>query len=474
MEPAAVDLSEDTLQAVWEMVGKLAESYRSEIGNMRISPAMDPAPIRDDLRAFDFVSSRPWRDVLRWVDAEMRKNQLHAGHPGYFGLFNPAPVPIGIAADALTAAYNPQLAAWSHSPFAVELEQHLIRNFAQRFGYSADSAGGTFCTGGAEANHTALLCSLTTQFPAFSEKGVRELDGDPVLYVSEHAHHSWVKAARACGLGTEAVRTVAVDGRHRMDVNRLTRLIQDDRRRGARPCLVCGTAGTTNAGLIDPLNGLADVCADEGIWYHVDAAWGGAACMVPEYREWLAGIERASSITFDAHKFLSIPMGAGVFLTRLPSALGQTFRISTSYMPRDAAGLDVIDPYTHSLQWSRRFIGLKIFLPLAVAGWDGYADVIRKQTELGQHLRRLLEADAWKCVNDTPLPVICFVDPGKDAPGYLEKIAEVVVASGRAWISPAQLDRPVLRACITNFRSSEEDLCTLVECLKDARSKLSC
>ena len=271
MGSQAVDLRENTMDAVWEMVGQLARSYRRDIADLPISPAMDPAPIREDLRRFDFASGQPWQDVLQWVDAQMRRNQLHAGHPGYFGLFNPAPVPMGIAADALTAAYNPQLAAWSHSPFAVELEQHLIREFAQRFGYSREAATGTFCSGGAEANHTALLCALTTRFPAFSEKGVRGLDGDPVLYVSEHAHHSWMKAARACGLGTEAVllRWAWIKQPSGWIFPALARPIQEDLNRGARPCLICGTAGTTNAGLIDPLHSIADVCAEEKIWYHV-------------------------------------------------------------------------------------------------------------------------------------------------------------------------------------------------------------
>jgi len=180
------------------------------------------------------------------------------------------------------------------------------------------------------------------------------------------------------------------------------------------PFLVAGTAGTTGAGIIDPLPALADLCARERLWLHVDAAWGGAAALVPEMRSVLAGIERADSITFDAHKWLSVPMGAGIFLTRHRDILDRTFRITTEYMPREAEGMEVTEPYTHSMQWSRRFIGLKVFLTLAVAGWDGYAAAIRHQAAMGDLLRRELSENGWEIVNPTALPVVCFRDRDRD------------------------------------------------------------
>lgn len=190
---------------------------------------------------------------------------------------------------------------------------------------------------------------------------------------------------------------------------------------------------------------------------------------MPEYRGWLAGIEQADSITFDAHKFLSVPMGAGLFLTRHKDALSATFRITTDYMPRDAAGLDVTDPYAHSMQWSRRFIGLKIFLPLAVAGWTGMANTIRQQCELGRQLRQMLLKDGWECVNETPLPLVCFAPLGEFDRKAIQDIADYVIRSGTASISTVALDRPALRACITNFRSSKDDLTELLRVLSEAR-----
>jgi glutamate/tyrosine decarboxylase-like PLP-dependent enzyme len=346
-----------------------------------------------------------------------------------------------------------------------------------KFGYDAAHADGTFASGGAEANHTGMLCALVHAFPAFAREGLRALEAQPVFYISADGHHSFVKAARSCGLGTDAVRQVPTDENLKMDIGRLKSQIRHDRENGFAPFLVAATAGTTNSGAIDSLNEIADICAAERLWFHTDAAWSGAAALAPEWSDVLAGIERTDSITIDAHKWLSVPMGAGLFLTRHRDILSRTFHISTAYMP-SSPGLDVIDPYTHSMQWSRRFIGLKLFLSLAVAGWDGYAAAIRHQIAMGTLLRHELAASGWKVVNDTPLPVACFIDNDQQSQwsaALAEEISRRVVSSGRAWISVtrAQGDLPVLRACITNYRTGPEDVRALVDALNATRATCS-
>ncbi len=194
-------------------------------------------------------------------------------------------------------------------------------------------------------------------------------------------------------------------------------------------------------------------------------------------RPLLAGIERADSITFDAHKFLSVPMSASMVLTRHRDILNRTFRIRTGYMPGDAARFQVVDPYAHSMQWSRRFIGLKLFLTLAVAGWEGYAETIRSQVALGDRLRRQLTASGWEVVNRTRLPVVCFRDGRQDQGGSgadLADIAQKVLSSGQAWISTAQVGaQAVLRACITNYRTTPEDVDALVQVLNESREAIA-
>jgi len=263
----------------------------------------------------------------------------------------------------------------------------------------------------------------------------------------------------------EAVRSVPVDERLRIDVDSLRAAIARDRADGLAPFMVVATAGTTSAGAIDPLAAVAEVAAAEDLWLHVDAAWGGAGALIPELRPGFAGIERADSITFDPHKLLSVPFGAGLFLTRHATVLDATFHVSTSYVP--ASG-KLVDPFTHSLQWSRRFIGLKVLLALAVAGWDGYADVLRHHLAMGDLHRERLRETGWQVMNDTPLPLVCFVDTAGADP---DAIVDAVNATGRAQIFAATLppDRRVTRAAITNSRTNPEDIGALIEALDDAR-----
>src|SRR3954447_21840060 len=471
-------LDAETRGELWRRLVEAIESYLNGVGEARVAPALDVEAIRGALAPFDFERPRDPLEALDFAVESLWKWQVHTPHPRYFGLFNPAPTTMGIAGDALVAAFNPQLAAWSHSPLAVEIEQHLVRALGGRFGFDPARVEGNFTSGGAEANHTALLTALTRAFPEIGRRGMLALRSQPVLYVSPEAHHSFLKAARLSGIGTEAVREVRVDSSLRMIPEDLAARIEEDRSAGHTPFLVVATVGSTSAGAIDPLAEVAQV-ADEagGLWLHLDAAWGGAAALVPELRPVLDGAARADSITFDAHKWLSIPMGAGIYLTRHPGTLERTFRVAARYMPREGSVLPVADPYAHSMQWSRRFIGLKLFLSLAVAGWQGYEEAIRRQTEMGDLLRERLRGAGWTIVNDTPLPVVCFVDAGKEgrSAAFLEAVAAHVVGLGEAWISTVSLGEagPALRACITNYRTGPEDLDALVAALGRARREVA-
>ena len=469
-------LEGETRGELWRRLVEAIESYTAGVGEARVAPPLDPEEIRAALAPFDFERPVPALEALGFAVEGLWKWQVHTPHPRYYGLFNPAPTTMGIAADALVAAFNPQLAAWSHSPLAAEIEQHLVRALGGRFGFDPAKVEGNFTSGGAEANHTALSTAITRAFPEVGRRGLLALRSQPVLYVSPQAHHSFLKAARLAGLGTEAVREVRVDAKLRMIPEDLAARIREDREAGCSPFLVVATAGSTSAGVVDPILDLAQVADEEGgLWLHVDAAWGGAAALVPELRPLLEGTARASSVTFDAHKWLSVPMGAGLYITRHPGILERTFRVAAGYMPRDGAALAVADPYAHSMQWSRRFIGLKVFLSLAVAGWEGYEASIRHQTAMGDRLRERLREEGWVVVNDTPLPVVCFVDAGEEgrSAAFLEGVAARVVGSGEAWISTAVLGElgPALRACITNYRTGPEDIDALVASLGRARAE---
>ncbi len=460
--------------ALWQQVIGSVEGYAQRVGEAAVAPRLDPAGLRAELSKWTF--DRPGRpgEAVDFAVRNLWENAVHVAHPGYYGMFNPSPSTMGIAADTLVAAFNPQLAAWSHHPWAAEVERHLVQAFGEKFGLPKGSIDGTICNGGWEANLTAVLSALTKRFPDYSRLGARTLDAQPAIYVTGESHDTFKKAARLTGLGEQAIVTVPTDAELKMDTAALGEQIARDREDGLQPFMVVATLGTTSAGIIDPSAKIAAVAAKEGLWFHCDAAWGGAAALHPELRKSLAGIERADSITVDAHKWLSVPVGAGIYLTRHPGLLEETFRVSQRYMPREAEGLDIRDPFAFSIQWTRRFTGLKIFLTLAVAGWQGYSDMVGGMAALGDRLKEKLRAAGWSIVNQTPLPLACFVDTTRadgESAEFLEAVSAHVLASGKAWISVPRIgdNRPVLRACITNYRTTEADLDVLMGALDEAR-----
>ncbi|MGD8413159.1 MAG: aminotransferase class V-fold PLP-dependent enzyme [Candidatus Latescibacterota bacterium] len=471
-----LSLTPSERQGLWREMTEAIEEYISSVKSHRVAPRVDVGALRQKIAEIDFGRPMAPRAALRWVTGLLWNNQVHTPHPRYYGLFNPNPTTMGIAADALVAAFNPQMAAWGHNPAACEIERFLIETFGEKFGYRRDSVAGSFTTAGAEANHTAVLCALTGAFPEYASGGARALVGQPVLYASRESHHSIVKAARLCGIGSAAVVPVPVDGGYTMDCSALASLVERDRSEGRLPFMVVATLGSTNAGVIDPVAQIADVARREGLWLHADAAWGGAAALVPELRGCVAGIDRADSITFDAHKFLSVPMGAGMFFTRHRELPEKVFAVSTEYMPL-THDEPVDEPHRTTMQWSRRFAGLKLFMSLAVAGWKGYENAIRHQTEMGDLLRERLAAREWRVVNRTPLPTVCFVDaktPENNDMDRLSALSDVVVNSGRAWISTTRIggDVPVIRACVTNYATSADDVEALMSDLDAARSEV--
>ena len=465
---ASTEAGPAELRGGWDAIREEALALRDRIRELPVATAAPAAAVRAEVeRAFPLDAPMPSADLVHAAARLLERHAVHVTHPRYFGLYNPSVRDAAPLGDALAALYNPQLAVWSHAPAAAELERHVLRRLAAALGREGDSAA--FTTGGAEANLTAALAALARKAPGWERDGVRALPARPAIYASAEAHHSFVKIARIVGLGAEALREVPVDARLLMLPGALEERIRADRAQGFAPLMVVGTAGTTGAGVIDPLAALAEVAARAGAWFHVDAAYGGTAALVPRLRPTLGGIERADSVTWDAHKGLSVPMGAGMIFCRDADALRRAFAVSTTYMPSAAAD----EPYTATLQWSRRAIGLKVLFALAESGLAGAGDVFEHQVCMGERLRERLVGAGWELLNDTPLPVVCFTHPSlRDDPRRLAAVVSEVVGRGRAWISEVVLAGRVkaVRACITSFRTEEADLEVLLEELERARA----
>ena len=425
-----------------------------------VVPTIDMQKFRAELESFDFEQPRPLEDALRWAIERLEHGIVQMSNPRYFGLFNPGANFPAQCADRLAGSFNPQLASSASSPVPVALENHVIRAVAHRAAFG-DEATGHFATGGSEANYTALICALTAAHAKYSTDGVRAFSGPVRFYTSRDCHIAWLKIAHQAGVGRSALRLVETDGRGRMDPEALRRTIEADRAAGAVPVMIVGTAGTTGAGMIDPLHACADIAKQQSLWFHVDAAWGGAALASNRLRGALAGIERADSITIDAHKWLATTMGCALFITRRADLLSEAFHASTSFMPSSICG---VDPYLNSVQWSRRFLGLRLFLALATAGWEGLGAHVERGVEVIERVKERLIALGWRIANDSPLAVLDAIPPA--ALGDVRALVRRVVASGRAWVAPVTFEgQDVVRICATNGETVLADVDALVAAL---------
>ena len=426
-----------------------------------VSPDLDLERFREDLERFDFIAPRPLPDSLRWVIEQLEHGVVHLTHPRYFGLFNPSPSFPAECAERIVAAFNPQLATWTTSPVAVEMETHVIRSVARRAGL-APGAVGHFTTGGSEANFTALTCALTSANPEFATNGAFAFSRRPTVYVSQDAHLCWHKIAHQSGIGRSSVRLVPTDRSGRMDARILADMLEADRAKDCAPVMVVATAGTTGAGMIDPLTECAELARNAGAWFHVDAAWGGALIASETRSRALTGIEGADSVTIDAHKWFATTMSCGMFLTSNAGALSDAFHVTADFMPSNVRQLD---PYVTTAQWSRRFLGLRLFLSLAAVGWRGHAEPVERSIQLISLLKDELTRQGWMVANDSPLAVLC-VEPPPGFPGA-RSIARDVVVSGLAWVSSAIFQgRDVVRICVTNGRTTLDDILALAQLLQ--------
>ena len=415
--------------------------------------------------------------VLNDVCREMVEKGFHVPSANYFGLMNPTPTYMGVLAEALVAALNPQLATMARSQLASKIEHQTVRWIAERCGYPANS-GGTFTSGGNEANFSGIALALAAHFPDAIENGVGSIDARPVMYASAEAHHSLDKSAGLLGIGRNAVRRVAIDERLHMRIDALEEAIAADVAAGHRPFCVVGTAGTTNSGAVDDLEAIADVCERRHLWLHVDGAYGAAAVFSDEHRRLVRGIERADSITVDPHKWLAVPFAAGVILTRRADVLQSAFEVSTPYMPR-ATGANLVDNFKISTQWTRRMNALKLWLTLRVHGRQAYEEHIDRQLRLARGFAEWArQSKDYELVVAPDLTIVNLRvknagDEGATAAAN-QAVVDAVTRDGTRWISETKVNgRSVIRVMVISYLTEESHLEHLQEALAAALRELS-
>lgn len=456
-------------EALLQMTTDSLLDFYEQVSDHSIGTIWPQEMIASKAEKFDFETPQAGPEAIQELIENLKQYTIHTPHPNYFGLFNPRPNFPSILADLITAFLNPQLAAWSHAPYAAEIERNLLHQFCAKFGYPKTKQDGTFTSGGAESNLTALICALNRYIPNFNTHGLLKIQQLPRIYCSAESHHSIVKAARSVGLGAAAVIKIPAAADQCINIQLLAQQIEQDQVAGHLPLMIVGTAGTTGAGAIDDLHAIATLCETHDMWFHVDAAYGGALILSADKAQYLTGIERSDSITMDIHKWFSVPMGISLFLTANPTILYQAFSVSTAYMPKKGEQPKEIDPYVHSIQWSRRFMGLKLHLPLLLFGWKGYQEVIDGQMAQADLLRHSLIDEGWTIHNDTVLPIVCFSHPVlKEQPEKTQQLVDGIIRTGKAWISTYPIGQKLcLRACITNYNTDEKAISDLMDLLKE-------
>ncbi|HZP64358.1 MAG TPA: aminotransferase class I/II-fold pyridoxal phosphate-dependent enzyme [Terriglobales bacterium] len=411
--------------------------------------------------------------VLDTIFREMVDKGFHVPSANYFGLMNPTPTYIGVMAELIVAGLNPQLATVKRSQLASKIEQESVRWVGERVGWTGEF-GGTFTTGGNEANFSGMALGIAAKFPKAIEDGICSIGAQPVLYASEEAHHSIDKSAGLLGIGRKALRRISVTESIEIDVQALEKAIAEDIAGGKRPFCVVATAGTTNTGAVDDIKGLAEICRRHNLWLHVDGAYGGSAVFSDKHREIVRGIELADSIAIDPHKWLAMPLAAGVILTRHPEMLERAFAVTAPYMPK-AAEAKGIDNSRISTQWTRRMNSLKLWLTLRVHGRRAYEEHINRQMRLAKGFADWIRSSAeFELAAPQAMPIVTFrlkkfADRFKDLGEAHGQIVDEVTRDGRRWISETRVrDESVLRMMVISYLTEERHLQSLQKALVNA------
>jgi aromatic-L-amino-acid decarboxylase len=388
--------------------------------------------------------------------------------PGYIGYVPGGGLPAAAVADMVADLLNRQTGVEFASPALVRMESDVLEWLAAAFGYDA-RARGLLCSGGSLANLSAVATARLERLGEAAD--LRQA----VVYTSSQAHHSVGKAVRLAGLPAASLRLVAVDARMRLDPDELARTVAADRARGLQPFLVVSSAGTTNTGAIDPLPALADLCEREGLWHHVDAAYGGGFVLCNEGRRRLHGIERADSITFDPHKGMFLPYGTGCLLVRDGAALRRAHTMEAAYLKDFAEGEGAApSPTDHGPELSRPYRGLRLWLPLMLHGAAPFRRALEEKLALADRFHRGLEAlqasGAPIEVVDVPqLTVVPFRlrqregEPRADHEARNATWLRAINEQGRVFMSSTTLPAPdgpafTLRACVLSFRTHAADI----------------
>ena len=451
---------------------RMLDDMLGYIENIRERPVWQPIP--DEVRArFRSPAPRVGEELAQVHGEFMREVLPYAQgnvHPGFMGWVNGGGTPVGMVAEMLAAGLNSNLGGRDHIP--IEVERQVTRWVAELFGFP-EGASGLFVTGTSMANLIAVLIArdvaLGTEVRA---GGVAAASKRLTAYTSTSVHSCVPKAMDIAGLGSDALRLIPTDAGCHIDLAALAEAIRRDREAGFTPFLVVGTAGTVNAGAIDNLAGLADLCQREKLWFHVDGAFGALAKLAPDLAPKVNGMERADSVAFDFHKWGQAPYDAGFILVRDAAAHKQAFASPAAYLERAARGMAAGSPWPCDFgpDLSRGFRALKVWFTLKVLGTERLGESISRSCALARYLEgRINATPELELMAPVELNIVCFRYRARDSsPEQSNQLnSEIAIRLQESGIVAPSTTRlkglTAIRAAIVNHRTSRAEIDALVE-----------
>ena len=422
-----------------------------QLESRRVAPDLSASELRERFRGELNDPPIGLENAVREFRERILPHCMATAHPRYMGLVNSSPLPAGAIADLFISALNNNGGTAHQSPAIHALEREVVESFSHLLLGHGESCG-MLLPGGTFANLQGLMLARAHHFPDWSEGGPTSLTKLPRLYLSEATHFCVERSVLTLGFGQRNIVTVPCLGRGRMNTDALRQAIDEDFKNGHQPFCVVGTLGTTGTGAIDPLDQIGEACREHGLWFHVDACYGGATALLDEFAACFAPLKTADSVATDPHKWFFMPMVCGMILHRHPELEKRTFSpTASSYIPREDS--PVFEPYLRGVATSRRASGLAIWMALRAHGWAVIAEAVKRNIELTRLLEKLVAEDGFEVLPGGRLSVACFRKAGVDSKILVEK----VVRSGEAWLSTVRHDgREWIRANILNLYCDEE------------------
>jgi len=463
-EIADLELTPAQMQAMADAVVRRCIEHIASLAGQPACGDVDPERVRELCRAMpepvpeNGAALEPLLDALftDWIP-----RSFTAPGPGYLAYIPGGGVFPAALADFIAATTNRYTGVWQAAPALVQLEANALDWLRDWMDFPAE-ARGLFTTGGSMATFNAIVCARERWLGADIRRGV--------LYTSDQAHHSILKSAKLAGIMPDRVRVIASDDRFRLRLDRLTDAIAADRRAGLLPFAVVSSAGTTNTGAVDALPQIADICAKEDLWHHVDGAYGAFFYLLDELHETLAGLPRADSLTLDPHKGMFLPYGTGALLVRDGAALRAAHEATAAYLPAMPHPDEFYDPSQHSPELSRGFPGLRVWLSVKLFGAAALRAALAEKRALALEAARRVAA-LPRIVMDADPELSLFAFHVTRAGASLDEenamtraLMERTTARGRVMVTGAATrGRYLGRVCVLSFRTHLDRIDALVE-----------